>query len=86
MQVPLVELARFLLIGSECHSLIPVDPILLTTLAGVRIVSRSHSLEGDHDHVRNTVSCCIEMRSGWCFLVFGQDVASVLVEPILSSP
>ena len=66
--------------------MVTVNPILLATLASIWIISRSDPLEWDHDHISNLVTCCIKMTPCWCFLVIGQNVASMLVESILCSP
>ena len=75
-----------MLISSKCDSLVTVNPIFLATLASIWIISRSDPLEWDHDHISNLVTCCIKMTPCWCFLVIGQNVASMLVESILCSP
>ena len=75
-----------MLISSKCDSLVTVNPIFLATLASIWIISRSDPLEWDHDHISNLVTCCIKMTTCWCFLVIGQNVASMLVESILCSP
>ena len=66
--------------------MVTVNPIFLATLASIWIVCRSDPLERDHDHVSNLVTCSIKMTPCWCFLVIGQNVASMLVESILCSP
>ena len=75
-----------MLISSECYSSVAVNPVFLAALASIWIVSRSDPLEGNHDHVSNLVTCSIKMTPCWCFLVIGQNVASMLVESILCSP
>ena len=66
--------------------MVTVNPIFLATLASIWIVCRSDPLERDHDHISNLVTCSIKMTPCWCFLVIGQNVASMLVESILCSP
>ena len=65
---------------------ITVNPIFLATFADIWIVGRSHPLKGEHNHVGDFVICSIKMTPSRCFLVFGQDVAPMLVEAILSYP
>ena len=43
-----MELAWFLLISSKCDSMVTVNPIFLSTLASIWIISRSDPLEKNH--------------------------------------